>query len=60
MPDPGTPGQVVCNTGPLIALCKINHVMVDEKNARRVASTVYHLDVLGTGGLLLKASETVW
>ena len=26
MPDPGTLGPVVCNTGPLIALCKINHV----------------------------------
>jgi predicted nucleic acid-binding protein len=131
MPDPGPQGPVVCNTGPLIALCKINRVhllprlfgqvlvpaevvgelssatrlpeahrilstpgiasatlanppermllmeleageaavialalergisqvLIDEKKARRVASMAYKLEVLGTGGLLLKAKR---
>jgi uncharacterized protein len=35
----------------------IDHVIIDEKKARRIAGLAYHLKVLGTGGLLLRAKK---
>lgn len=39
--------------------CQLNpvFVLIDERKARRVAEGVYHLRVLGTGGLLLRAKK---
>ncbi|MEA1051582.1 DUF3368 domain-containing protein [Lamprobacter modestohalophilus] len=59
--------RIVCNTGPLIALERIDQlallqavfgqVLMDEHKGRKVARQVYGLRTLGTVRVLLEAKE---
>lgn len=59
-PDPLLLGELGHGEAEVISLAlgkKADRVLIDERKGRRIAELVYHLNVTGTGGILLRAKK---
>ena len=59
-PDPLLLGELGLGEAEVISLAlekKADRVLIDERKGRRIADFVYHLNVTGTGGILLRAKK---